>query len=136
MTLDAGEVTDDFADYFNTLPGNTYEVLGAPVQITDAASIAAVTAALNAGTVHANLRALFGGGDLVLGSGAAVVSVANYVVFADLPEATRHAIAVANGYTVHTNGGYFNPDTGRFFETIANGPVIAYTLDGVAWGAG
>ena len=27
MTLDAGEVTDEFADYFNTLPGNTYGAL-------------------------------------------------------------------------------------------------------------
>ena len=37
MTLDVGTVTDTFADYFNTLPGNTYQVNGAPVQISDAA---------------------------------------------------------------------------------------------------
>ena len=135
MTLDAGEVQDEFADYFNTLPGNTYEANGAPVQISDAATIAAVLSALNAGAVHADLRALFSGGQLTLDSGAQVVSVANYVAFADLPEATRHAIARANGYTVYTNGGFFNPSTGRFYETIASSPVVGYTLDGVAWGS-
>ncbi|MDZ4126740.1 MAG: calcium-binding protein, partial [Hydrogenophaga sp.] len=138
MTLSASEVQDDFADYFNTLPGRTYTIRDkdgeeVDVALTNRVQIDAVKADLQQGKIGADLRALFTGGELVLSSVPTVQAVGSYVAFADLPEETRNTIALAKGYTVHQNGGFFNPTTGRFFTAVSDGPVIGYDLAAIDW---
>ena len=126
LQLVSGEVQDEFADYFNTLPGNNIVGTdGNSVEIADPAQVSAVIAALAQGTIHADLRAKFTGGRVpALGSGAALIPVANFVAFAELPAEVRQQIATSKGYTTYTDGGFFNPETGRFFERVTPGPVV------------
>ena len=133
MTLQASEVKDEFADYFNNLNG---------LQLTQTASqadAATIVAGLNANqsfSANSKLAALFTGGALTIdASNAVLVSLANYVPFAELPEATRNAIATAQGYQTMATGGYFNPTSGRFFTTIQDGPVVGYNIDAINWGS-
>ncbi|MDP4842168.1 MAG: hypothetical protein NWR74_06260, partial [Burkholderiaceae bacterium] len=135
MSLSASEVTNPNSSYFNSLNGSVL------TQETRSVEVAAILAGLNAGPagpVAADaLKALFTGGSLSLETGTSVLTaVANYLPFGDLPEATRLQIAAAQGYQVFTEGGYFNPSTGRFFTTIGDGPVVAYSVDDprINWG--
>ncbi|MEI7786554.1 MAG: hypothetical protein WCK08_19360, partial [Betaproteobacteria bacterium] len=133
MTLQASEVKDEFADYFNSLSGAQLTQTGSQA---DAASIVAGLQANQSFKDNSKLAALFTGGTLTIDADNAVlVSLANYVPFAELPEATRNAIASAQGYQTMATGGYFNPTSGRFFTTIQDGPVVGYDIDAINWGS-
>jgi hypothetical protein len=130
MTLEASEVQDDFAEYFNTLNGRTL------TKVTAAADITAYITDLNRGTLAAGLRTVITNtAKLPLGNSVSIVSMSNYTPFADLPETVRDQIATDRGYTVYKDGGFFNPATGVFKTSIADGPMVGFDPAAINWGS-
>ncbi|MEN9761286.1 MAG: hypothetical protein RI906_1112, partial [Pseudomonadota bacterium] len=135
MTLEASEVQDDFAEYFNTLNGRTL------TKVTAAADIERFIGQLNAGNINPagatspTLRTIITNtAKLPLGNSVSVVSMSNYTPFADLPETVRDQIAADRGYTVYKDGGFFNAVTGVFKTSIADGPMVGFDPAAVNWG--
>ena len=91
-------------DYFDTLPGKT---LG---ETADPDVIAAIVAALNTGDIDAALKSLCAANKIDLSDlGVAITSVANYTPFSSLSDEAKSQIAESLGYTVYTDGVFYNP---------------------------
>ncbi|MEO7578774.1 MAG: calcium-binding protein, partial [Massilia sp.] len=121
VALTSGTSVHSYADYFDTLPGKTL------ASTSDAGKIATIVNALNApggSVMSADLRALFDANGLDLADGAAISSITNYTPFASLSQEARDQVAVSLGYTVHTDGGYYNPSTGQFRLTLSEGAQL------------
>ena len=129
LTMEAGETYNDFAEYFDTLPGRVLASSG------DAVTITAILDGLRARTISDELRTLFSNAGLDLDTPAAVTAIspdAEYLPFENLSDADKARVAESLGYTVYAEGGYFDSLTGAFRETLTEGSLIAsnagYTL--------
>ena len=119
MTLSSGDAASGHADYFDTLPGTTLAALA------DQSKYAGIIAALNGGTISAELLQLFTSAGLALDGTVAVTSVANYTPFSDLSDEAKDRVAVALGYTVIKGGAFYNPATGQLLTTLTEGPQVS-----------
>jgi hypothetical protein len=119
MDIQSGSSTNDFADYFDTLPGKKL------ASIADAAKIDAIVAALNSGAVSSDLRALFVSASLNLGDTVGATSVTNYNPFSALSDEAKTLVAETLGYTVYTDGGFYNAATNTFRASLSEGPTLS-----------
>ncbi|MCX7258209.1 MAG: hypothetical protein NTZ64_16245 [Polaromonas sp.] len=114
LSLSSGNSIASYADYFDTLPGNTL------TQVSGTAVSATMTA-LKTGTLSSELQAAIAAAHLDMGSSYVVQSMDNYTPFSDLSDAAKLELASTLGYTVYKDGGFYNASTHTFVTTLTGG---------------
>ena len=94
MELKGGGSSGGYADYFDTINGQTI------TKITDAGQMAVVIDALNSGTVNSAIISALTDSKYTLGAGATASSIANYTPFASLSDAQKLIVATSLGYVM------------------------------------
>ncbi|MFT7684204.1 MAG: hypothetical protein ACI935_003732, partial [Moritella dasanensis] len=115
MSLNYGETFNDYASYFDTIPGKTLA--------SDNNSNDVIINALKAGTISAELAAVLAGKGLTLENGASVTSIANFTPFTSLSDDAKLQIATTLGYTFYKDGLFYNPTTNQVFSDVSIGSV-------------
>ena len=115
MDLQYGETFNDYASYFDTIPGKTLA--------SDSSSNDLIIDALKAGTISAELAAVLAGEGLTLENGASVTSLANFTPFASLSDEAKLEVASNLGYTFYEEGMFYNPTTNQVFTELSIGSV-------------
>ncbi|MCH8489795.1 MAG: hypothetical protein LAT81_07675, partial [Oceanicaulis sp.] len=130
MSLVYGETVDDFADYFDTIPGRTLTSIDATEALLEQIRNGEIPQAVLDAIESANLPL-----DAAL---AGLTPITSLAPFGDLSAEEQNAIALSLGYLVFPEGGFYNPDAAAHRQFLAEPSVgfsLGYNIGNVAWGS-
>jgi hypothetical protein len=129
MTLESGEVQDDLAEYFDSLPGVTLS------STADADAVGRILGALSGGGIAADLQALLQAAGLDVQGTLVAVAAGDFRPWGDLRPAQQLQVARSLGYQVFADGAFWNEETGVIREQLIAGSTVGYDPRDIAWGA-